>query len=351
MSPITAPALPSFRPVPMRFRILKRMEAKNASSRTAAAIRRAREQRKPPLVAIVGPTATGKSEIAIDLAEEFNGEIVSADSRQVYRGMDIGTGKVLTEQQGRIPHYLLDVADPTDTYTVAQYQVAAIEQITDIQERGRLPFLVGGTGLYVQAVVDNLKIPAVPPQPKLRAELQKLSHDKLVDRLKAVEPVDYATIDIKNRRRIERAIEISEAGGIPVREMRKRGPILFDVLKIGVVRPGGQLEERIDRRLKERVKRGMVEEVKRLHEQGVTWEKLESFGLEYRRIAEYLQGKLTYEEAMDQLRQDIIKFSKRQMTWFKRDKGIHWVVDDDEAQQLVSEWLVTRAETDVGRRP
>ncbi len=262
--------------------------------------------------------------------------------------MDIGTGKVLAEQQGRIPHYLLDVADPTETYTVAQYQTAAIERITDIQERGRLPFLVGGTGLYVEAVVENLKIPAVPPQPKLRAELEKLSHNELVDRLKAVEPVDYATIDIKNRRRIERAIEISEAGGVPIREMRKRGPALFDTLKIGVTRPGGQLEERIDRRLTERVKRGMVEEVKRLHEQGVSWEKLESFGLEYRRIAEYLQGKLTYEQAMERLRQDIVKFSKRQMTWFKRDPGIHWVTDDDDAQQLVSEWLVARAEPETG---
>lgn len=318
------------------------MEANHA--RTGVSGRRAREQRQPPLVAIVGPTASGKSEIAIALAEEFNGEIVSADSRQVYRGMDIGTGKVLPEQQGRIPHYLLDVADPTETYTVAQYQRAAIAAIKDIQERGRLPFLVGGTGLYIQAVVDNLKIPAVPPQPKLRAELAKLSLVDLVKHLKAVEPVDYATIDLQNRRRVERAIEISEGGGIPVREMRQRGPILFDTLTIGITRPAGELETRIDQRLKERVKRGMVEEVKRLHEHGVAWGKLESFGLEYRRIAEYLQGKLTHEQAMQQLGQDIIKFSKRQMTWFKRNQRIHWVADDDEAQQLVSEWLVNRAE-------
>lgn len=317
------------------------MEANHV--RSAASIRKAREQRKSPLVAIVGPTASGKSEIAIELAEEFNGEIVSADSRQVYRGMDIGTGKVLPEQQGRIPHYLLDVVEPNDTYTVAQFQQAAVEQIKDIQERGRLPFLAGGTGLYVQAVVDNLKIPAVPPQPKLRAALAKLPLADLVKRLKAVEPVDYATIDLKNRRRVERAIEISESGGVPIREMRKRGAELFDTLLIGIVRPSGELETRIGQRLKERVKRGMVEEVKRLHERGVTWEKLESFGLEYRRIAEYLQGKLTYEEAMQQLGQDIIKFSKRQMTWFKRDQRIHWVESNDEAQQLVSEWLVNRA--------
>ena len=342
---ITAPAL-------LSFRILKRMKVQKPGSpepaQTAAAYRRDRERREPPLVAIVGSTATGKSEIAIQLAEEFNGEIVSADSRQVYRGMDIGTGKVLPEQQGRIPHYLLDVADPTETYTVAQYQTAAVKQIEDIQERGRLPFLVGGTGLYVRAVVDNLRIPPVPPQPKLRAELAKLSLTDLVKRLKAVEPVDYETIELKNRRRVERAIEISEGGGIPVREMRRHGPLLFDTLAIGVVRSEHELRERIERRLEERVKRGMVEEVKRLHEQGVTWEKLEAFGLEYRRIAEYLQGKLTYEQATEQLRQDIIKFSKRQMTWFKRDRAIHWVENDDEAQQLVSEWLVKRAEPGSG---
>lgn len=327
------------------------MEAKNArtGARPGASARRAREQRQPPLVAIVGPTASGKSEIAIDLAEEFNGEIVSADSRQVYRGMDIGTGKVLPEQQGRIPHYLLDVADPTETYTVTQYQRAAIAAVEDIQQRGRLPFLVGGTGLYVQAVVDNLRIPAVPPQPKLRAELAKLSLTDLVKRLRAVEPVDYDTVDLRNRRRVERAIEISEAGGIPVREMRQRGPELFDSLIIGVAKSSGELAGRIDRRLAERVKRGMVDEVKRLHERGVTWEKLESFGLEYRRMAEYLQGQASYEQAMEQLGRDIIRFSKRQMTWFKRDRRIHWVTDDDEAQQLVSEWLVKRAEPDGPR--
>lgn len=303
-----------------------------------------RIEKKPPLVAIVGPTATGKSEIAIDLAEEFNGEIVSADSRQVYRGMDIGTGKVLPDQQGRIPHHLLDVADPTDTYTVAQFKEAAIAAIEDIQQRGRLPFLVGGTGLYIQAVVDNLLIPPVPPQPKLRAELDKLSTEALIKRLKLVEPIDWATIDLKNPRRIIRAIEVSETAGIPVSEMRRKGPQLFDTLIIGIDRPQKTLDERIERRMMERFKRGFIEEVRKLHTEGMSWERLESMGLEYRRIAEYLQGKYSYDRAVELCKQDLIQFAKRQYTWFRRNRSVDWVASDDEAQRLVSDWLVKRTE-------
>ncbi|MSU75874.1 tRNA (adenosine(37)-N6)-dimethylallyltransferase MiaA [Patescibacteria group bacterium] len=299
---------------------------------------------KPPLVAIVGPTATGKSEIAIDLAEEFNGEIVSADSRQVYRGMDIGTGKVLPDQQGRVPHHLLDVADPNDTYTVVQYKDAAIAAIQDIQQRGLLPFLVGGTGLYIQAVIDNLLIPPVPPQPKLRAELDKLSKEDLVKRLKLVEPVDWATIDLQNPRRIIRAIEVSETAGIPISEMRRKGPQLFDTLIVGIDRPKKTLDERIERRMMERFKRGFIEEVRTLHSEGVSWERLETMGLEYRRIAEYLQGKYPYEQAVELCKQDLIQFAKRQYTWFRSNRKVDWVDSDDEAQRLVSDWLVKRTE-------
>jgi tRNA dimethylallyltransferase len=302
---------------------------------------------KLPLVVIVGPTATGKSEIAIQLAEEFNGEIVSADSRQVYRGMDIGTGKVLAEQQGRIPHHLLDVADPKQTYTLAQFQKAAIAAIEDIQKRGRLPFLVGGTGLYVRAVVDNLRIPAVPPQAKLRQELEKLSLAKLQQRLKEVEPIDFDTIDLKNPRRVIRAIEVSETAGVPFSKLRGSGPTLFDALEIGIRKPDATLRERIETRMKERMDRGLVDEVKHLHQQGVTWAQFEAFGLEYRRVAEYMQGKLTYEQALAKQRQDLFKFAKRQMTWFKKDRRIKWVDDDDGAEELVSDWLVKRAAAKV----
>lgn len=297
---------------------------------------------KPPLVVIVGPTATGKSEIAIELADEFHGEIISADSRQVYRGMDIGTGKVLADQQARVPHHLLDMVEPTEQFTLAQFQKAARVAITHIQDRGRLPFLVGGTGLYVQAVVDNLKIPPVPPQTKLRAELEKLSLSKLQERLKQADPVGYEAIDQQNPRRLIRAIEVSETTGIPFSKLKSAGPPRFDLLMIGIRKTRDSLQTRLERRFNERLERGMVKEVEKLHHQGVSWEQFEAFGLEYRRLAEYLQGKLTYQEAVEKARADLFKFAKRQMTWFKRDKRIHWVESEDEAEQLVSNWLVDR---------
>ncbi len=304
---------------------------------------------KPPLAVIVGPTASGKSELAIELAEEFHGEIVSADSRQIYRGMDIGTGKVLAEQRRRVPHHLLDMADPTETYTVAQYQRAALTAVRHIQHRGRLPFLVGGTGLYVQAIVDNLQIPPVAPQAELRAELEKLSLAELRQRLVAADPVGAETVDSQNPRRLIRAIEVSETAGTPWSELQKCGDPCFDTAMIGISKPAAELKERILTRSDERLERGMLEEVKALQARGVSWEQLESFGLEYRRLAEHLQGKLTYQEATERLRQDLLQFAKRQMTWFKRDKRITWVATEDEAEEIVSDWLLARAAAVVTR--
>lgn len=297
----------------------------------------------PPLVAIVGPTASGKSEVAIELAEEFHGEIISADSRQVYKGMDIGTGKVLPQQQARVPHHLLDIAKPTETYTLAEFQRAALTAIHHIHERGLLPFLVGGTGLYVQAIVDNLQIPAVPPQVKLRAALEKLTLPELQQRLQAVDPVGFERIDLKNPRRIIRAIEVSETAGVPFSELRRKGVDRFDTLLIGIKKDPVTLRKRIESRLQSRLERGMVDEVKRLNSEGVSWEQLEAFGLEYRRLAEYLQKKCSYDDAVAQLQRDILNFSKRQMTWFKRDKRIQWVEDENGAEELVSDWLVDRS--------
>ena len=297
---------------------------------------------KPPLVVIVGPTATGKSEIAIELAEEFNGEIVSADSRQVYRGMDIGTGKVLPEQRNRVPHHLLDMAEPTETYTLAQFQDAALTAIRHIQQRGKLPFLVGGTGLYVQAIVDNLDIPAVEPQPELRAELEKLPIPALRERLKEVDPIGYENIDLNNPRRLIRAIEVSQTAGQPFSELKGAGVPEFDPLMIGIHKRD-TLRQRIEDRMKERYERGMIDEVKRLHDDGVSWEQLESFGLEYRRVAEFLQEKISREEALAKAKQDLWNFAKRQMTWFKKDERIRWVETPDDAEALLSDWLIGRA--------
>ncbi len=299
-------------------------------------------EKKPPLVAIVGPTASGKSAAAIGLAARFRGEIVSADSRQVYRGMDIGTGKVLPEERAGIPHHLLDIASPQQTVTLAEYQEQAFATIERIRERESLPFLVGGTGLYVDAVVQNLRIPAVAPQPELREELGRLTIDRLVARLEAVDPESLTTIDRKNPRRLIRAIEVSETAGEPFSRLRSTGPRRYDVLLIGIAQPPDRLAGRIADRLAARLRQGLVEEVRRLQAEGVDWERLEAFGLEYRRIAEHLQGKADYDTAVARLEHDIIAYAKRQLTWFKRNERIQWMEDAQDAGRLVSQWLAAR---------
>ncbi len=298
---------------------------------------------KPPLVTIVGPTASGKSEVALELAEEFHGEIVSADSRQVYRGMDVGTNKPTPADQARVPHHLLDLADPTDTFTLAEFQRAAFSAIEDILQRGRLPFLVGGTGLYVEAVIENLQIPAIPPQPELRAELALLSLKELQERLQAADPVGFETIDQHNPRRLARAIEVSETAGRPFSELKKGGPSRFDTFLVGINRPSAELRQRIQAQVKWRHRHGLVEEVQKLHAAGVSYEQLESFGLEYRRVAEFLKGEIeSPDELLEICQQDLWGFAKRQLTWFKKYPGIRWAADEDEAEATVSDWLMER---------
>lgn len=300
--------------------------------------------RKPPLVVVVGPTASGKTALSIELAEEFHGEVVSADSRQVYRGMDIGTAKASPEELARVPHHLIDVAKPTDTLTLAEYKARADRAIQHIQDRGLLPFLVGGTGLYVRSVVDNLAIPAVPPQPELRAELEKLSLDRLAKRLKAVDPAAYETVDRKNPRRLVRAIEVSETEGVSMERLKGASEPRYDTLLIGLKTDPGTLELRIRRRLDEWLERGLLDEIRRLHdEERVPWERLYDFGLHYRSFAEHLQGKISFDEAKKRGLIELAKYAKRQLTWFKRDRRIHWISDEDHAGVLVSDWLIARA--------
>jgi len=301
------------------------------------------------LLVIVGPNASGKSDLAVKLAKKFNGEVVSADSRQVYKGMDIGTGKVPRDKlkikneklkiylhQG-IPHYLLDVASPKRRFTVAQYQKKAIEAIGKIQKKGKLPILCGGTGFYIQAVVDGIGIPEVKPDWKLREKLEKKTCDELYQQLKKLDPKRAKTIDKKNKRRLIRAIEIVLKTKKPVPPLKQRR--MFDVLIIGVKRDKKELKERIKKRLLRRFKLGMIKEVKKLHKSGVSWKRLEEFGLEYRFIAYYLQGKMKYEEMVKRLQKAIENYAKRQMTWFKRDKRIHWIKNRKEAEKLVKDFL------------
>lgn len=280
------------------------------------------QKEKPKVIAIIGPTASGKTSLSIEIARLIGGEIISADSRQVYTGLDIGTGKVTKREMRGVPHHLLDVINPKRTMSVVQYERLATRAIRDILKRGKVPIICGGTGLYVDAVLTNTSFPAVPPNATLRRELEKLSAEKLFEKLKALDPERASTIDEKNPRRLIRAIEIATAlGSVPSRAPATER---YDTLYIGLTLPKEELTERIHVRLLARMRRGMVAEAKRLHEQGLSWKRMESLGLEYRFLAQFLQNKNTKEEMIQGLNIAIRQYSKRQIVWFKKNKNIEW---------------------------
>jgi tRNA dimethylallyltransferase len=293
---------------------------------------------KPKIIVIVGPTASGKSELAILIAKKFNGEIVSADSRQVYRGMDLGTGKITKKEMQNIKHHLLDVASPKRTFTVMRYVKLAQRVIAKILKRKKLPIVCGGTGFYIQALVDGILLPQVPPNYALRKTLEKKSLAELFKMLQEKDPERALTIEKKNKRRIIRALEIVEAlGKVP----KLTAKPLYEPLFIGIYKSPEELRSRIKMRLLKRLKKGMIAEVKRLRKDGISWQRLENFGLEYKYIALYLQKKLSYEEMLSGLEAAIWHYAKRQMTWFKRDKRIHWIQSPKEAILLVQKFLTS----------
>jgi tRNA dimethylallyltransferase len=276
------------------------------------------------LIVILGTNASGKSELGVRLAGQFNGEIVSADSRQVYRGLDLGSGKITPAQAAGVRHHLIDVADVSEYYSLARHQAAAYQAIDSIIAAGRRPFLVGGTGLYISAIVDGYELVDAPPNERLRAELEPLPLPALVERLKAADPEAAGRIDTRNPRRVIRAIEIAEAGCARA-EARKRSP-RHHCLQLGLTWPREVLARRIERRLDGRLSGGMIEEVAGLRARGVSDARLESLGLEYRHITRYLRGEISGIEGLRaRLGTAIRQFAKEQMTWFKRDSRIHWL--------------------------
>lgn len=289
------------------------------------------------IIAIVGPNASGKSELAVKIAKKFNGEIVSADSRQVYRGMDIGTGKISKKEMQGISHHLLDIASPKRTFTVAQYKKLAEKAIEKILKKGKLPILCGGSGFYIQAVVDNLQIPEVKPDWELRKKLEKKSTKELFEILKKLDPKRAKTIDKNNPRRLIRAIEIVKKTGKPVSALKKTPK--YKTLIIGIKKEKEELKKLIEKRLKKRLKQGMIKEAENLKKSGLSWKKLESFGLEYKWIAKYLKKEISREEMIKNLQKDIEDYARRQMVWFKKDKRIRWVKNYREAEKLVKEFL------------
>ena len=291
------------------------------------------------LIVILGPTASGKTELSTKIAKKFNGEVISADSRQIYKGMNIGSGKITKKEMSGIPHYLLDVANPKIKFTVAQYQKQALKAIKNTQNKNRVPILVGGTGFYIQSVVDNIVIPEVKPNWNLRKKLEKLTNEELFKKLKNLDPKRAESIDKHNPRRLIRAVEIVLTTGVMVPLLNKKNKSEFDIVQIGIAKSRNELKKTINKRLIKRLKNNkMVAEVKKLHKT-LSWKRLEEFGLEYRFVAQYLQNKITYQEMTEKIQIESEHFAKRQMTWFKRDKKINWIKNYPQALKIINKFL------------
>ena len=291
---------------------------------------------KPPLVIITGPNASGKSELAVRLARRFDGEIVSADSRQVYRGLDIGTGKITRRGMSGIPHHCLDIASPRRTVSVAEFQQRAERTIADILRRGRIPFLVGGTGFWVDAVAQGMTLPDVPPNPKLRKRLSRKSARNLLAILRRLDPRRPKTIEQKNPRRLIRAIEIAKALG---RVPRLTRSYPYNILWIGVQRTPEEVRGRIRKRLAARFAAGMVGEARRLRERGLSWKRFHELGLEYRFLADYLRGRITRRECAARIERANNDYARRQMVWWKQRNELTWVRNEREAAAAIRQWL------------
>ena len=283
---------------------------------------------------MVGPTASGKSSLAVKIAQKLRGEIISADSRQVYKGMNLGTGKVTKKEMGGIPHHLLDVASPKTIFSAGQYQKLGRIALQKIWAKNKLPIICGGTGFYIQALVDGLVLPEVSPNRELRKKLAKLTAKKLFKILKQLDPERAKNIDHQNPARLIRAIEIAKAlGKVP---KLKNQPLDADICYIGLNPGKERLALNIHKRLLARLKLGLLREVKKLRTAGVSWKRLESFGLEYYWSARLLQKEINKKEFLIGLEKAINDYAKRQMTWFKRNPNIHWVKNYQEAQKIIS---------------
>lgn len=325
------------------------------------------ESDKQKLIVVLGPTATGKTKLAVALARHFDGEIISADSRQVFRGMDIGTGKDLADyyydaSEGQknakkghsgkvtrgsrksqvVPYHLIDIISPKTAFNVCKYQKLAQKAIEKVGLVGHLPILAGGTGLYIDAVVKGYDFSEAEVSAKKTAEVRKkidkLSLPQLLARLKRIDSKTYQKIDRANRRRVQRALEVYYVSGKKKSEEGSVGSSC-DTLLLGITFPLPELYRRIDARLDSRLKEGMVREIKKLRRQGVSWKRLDEFGLEYRYMSRYLRGELSYEEAIEKLKQEIHHFAKRQMTWFKRNPEIIWIKNLSQAEKEIKKFL------------
>jgi tRNA dimethylallyltransferase len=303
---------------------------------------------KPKIIAVIGPTASGKSDLAVEIALFINknskkigvsgAEIISADSRQVYKWMNIGSNKITKKEMRGVKHHLLSVTSPKSTFTVARYQKLADKAIKEITKSDRVPIICGGSGQYIDAILFGHQFPNVKPNPALRAKLEKISTDKLFLLLQKKDPTKAKIIDRFNKRRLVRALEIIIATKKPILPLETN--LKFNSLIIGIYADRAVLKERIQKRVLTRLKLGMIKEVKNLHtKHGLSWKQLESFGLEYRFIAQFLEEKITENEMIQKIVSEGTKYTKRQMTWFKRNKDITWINSKQKALRLAESFL------------
>lgn len=273
------------------------------------------------ILVILGPTATGKSAVAIKLAKKYNGEIISADSRQVYKGLNIGTGKVTRKEMGQIVHHLLDVEIPQKQFSVSDFKKLATVKIELIERKGKLPIIVGGTGFYIDAITGATNFPDIPVNIRLRKKLNKRSVLSLFNELKKKDPQRAKTIDSKNKVRLIRALEIiSVLGKVPKQKLKTNKNFIY----VGLDLPKKELDLKILKRLMYRLTHRMIGEAKNLHKQGLSFKRMEELGLEYKYLAKYLKKEISKKELVDELFKEIKRYSKRQRTWFKRNKQIKW---------------------------
>lgn len=307
----------------------------------------------PKLVVLLGPTAAGKTEWGIRLAKKFNGEIISADSRQVYKKMNIGTAKPVGEWRwnaswkglrrsffaDEVIHHLIDIVDPGKHFTVAEFRDLATKYVKLAYRNNRVPFIVGGTGLYISSLVDNFSIPRIPPNKKLRRSLEEKTSEELMALLQTLDPETAQKIDGKNIRRVIRALEVCILSGEPFSGQQKKGDPMFQVLQIGVEVPRDVLHKRISERIDTMAGEGIVEEVKDLLRQKYSWNLPSMSGVGYRQFQPFFEEKLSLEQCIENLKRDTRQFARRQLTWFRRDKRILWCESYEEAEKKVEKFL------------
>ncbi|MFA7171447.1 MAG: tRNA (adenosine(37)-N6)-dimethylallyltransferase MiaA [Candidatus Paceibacterota bacterium] len=306
-----------------------------------------------PLIVILGPTASGKTGLALELAKRFDGELLSADSRQIYKEMDIATNKLdnatTTEKTAggkklyfidSIPLHLLDLINPDESFSLADYKKVALEKIEEIYSKGKLPILVGGTGLYLSAIVDNLNIPQAPPDENLRTALEEKNAEELFGALAKIDPPSAESIGPQNKRKLIRALEVYKITGQPFSSQQKKGKPLFDILQLGIKIERKELHSRIDQRVDQMIETGLVRETQNLREKYAI-ELPAMSGIGYKEIGAYLNGEMSLEEATQQIKWHTHQYARRQITWFNRDKSINWIEDYAEAEKLAKDFIAT----------